>query len=114
MKHATIYPAALLAFASLGPAIATNAISGGYVTNLTYKEIYLVFQLRDKGSNSCAPCPRDPVNLHSGGYCWISTTDSGEVALLLDAQSHNLRVSGRVESLNSDCLMYEMSLQNNR
>ena len=100
------------ALASMQPAKATNSISGGYVTNLTYKDAFFVFQLQVNGANSCVRCPRDPVGLYSGGYCWISATVKGEVSLLVEAEVHHLMLSGRVESLNSDCIMYQMSLQN--
>lgn len=100
------------ALASMQWATASDAIPGGYVTNLTYKDAYFVFQVRDKGSNSCAPCPRDPVGLYSGGYCWVSATVKGEVSLLVEADVHHLMVSGRVESSSSDCTVYQMSLQN--
>ena len=102
----------LITSAAMRPAIATNAIPGGYVTNLTYKDAYFVFQLQDNGSNSCAPCPKDPVGLFPGGYCWISATITGEVSLLEEADVHHLMVSGRVQSLNSNCAVYQMSLQN--
>lgn len=101
-----------IALASMPSANATDAIPGGYVTNLTYKDAYFVFQLRDKGSNSCAACPKDPVGLHSGGYCWVSATIRAEVSLLIEAEVHHLMVSGRVESSGSNCAVYQMSLQN--
>ena len=112
MQKSSLTTLLLIALASMQSAKATNAIPGGYVTNLTYKDVYFVFQLQDNGSNSCAPCPRDPVGLYAGGYCWISATAKGEVALLVAAEVHHLIVSGRVESLSSDCTVYQMSLQN--
>ena len=113
MLKSSVTALLLIALASMQSARATNAISAGYVTNLTYKDVYFVFQLQEKGSNSCAPCPRDPVGLYAGGYCWISATAKGEVAMLMAAEVHHLTVRGRVESLTTDCIMYQMSLQNN-
>jgi hypothetical protein len=114
VRKVTVTALCLIALASMHSANATNAVSGGYVTHLTYKDAYFVFQLQRHGANSCAPCPRDPVGLHAGGYCWISATITGEVSLLEDAIVHHLMVGGRVESLNSDCAVYQMSLHNTR
>ncbi len=33
--------------------------------------------------------------------------------MLMAAEVHHLTVRGRVESLTTDCIMYQMSLQNN-
>ncbi len=100
------------ALALAQPTKATNSISGGHVTNLTYKDAFFVFQVQANGTNSCAPCPIDPVGLYAGGYCWISATVKGEVSLLVTADVHHIMLSGRVESLSSDCTMYQMALQN--
>lgn len=112
MRKVILNAVLVIALTAGQTAIATNAISDGYVTNLTYKDAYFVFELQNKGSNSCAPCPRDPVGLHAGGYCWVSATIDGEVSLLEEAEVHHLKVSGRVESLSSDCAVYQMTLQN--
>ena len=111
MRKVILNAILVIALAAGQTAMATNAISAGYVTNLTYKDAYFVFQLQNNGSNSCAPCPRDPVELHAGGYCWVSATMDGEVSLLEEAAVHHLMVSGRVESLSSDCAVYQMTLQ---
>ena len=103
--------AAVLAAIAVSPvALASDPVAAGLLTNLTYRSNYLLFQLVANGSNSCANCPADPAGMGGGGYCWISTTQSSRIAMVLEAQAAGLLVGGRVNAMASDCTVYQMTL----
>lgn len=91
-------------------ALASDPIAAGDVTNLTYRSNYILFQVVNNGVNSCANCPADPAGLGNGGYCWVATTQTAEIAIILAAQSQNSLVSGRVNALATDCTVYQMTV----
>lgn len=93
-------------------AFASDPVAAGSVAALTYRDGYVLFQLTSSGVNSCAPCPADPAGLGSGAYCWISTSLSAQIAMLLEAQAEGLAVGGRVNGISSDCTVYQMTVQN--
>lgn len=91
-------------------ALASDPIAAGSVTNLTYRDSYVLFQLESSGTNSCSKCPTDPAGLGAGGYCWISTSVSAQIAMLLQAYAEGLAVGGRVNGISSDCTVYQMTI----
>jgi hypothetical protein len=93
------------------PAAATDQIPTGQLAGITSREGYLMFIVRtNAGINVCAACPPDPGHLSAGGFCWVADSDATKITMLLNAKDRGSRVSGRVESLTSDCTMYQLQL----
>lgn len=101
----------LLTFAASG-SYASDAISSGTVSLLTMRESYVMFRLiNSSGENLCAPCPPDPGNFNSGGYCWIPESEKAKLGTLYLARAQGITISGRVPSLATNCNMVQMTLR---
>jgi hypothetical protein len=107
---------ALFAFARclMPSAYATDPVAAGKVSSLSLRNnggtaIYVTFQLTNGSTNSCSPCPGDPAGMASGGYCWISPSQTTQLAILLSAKMAGLTVSGRVNGITSDCTVYQLN-----
>lgn len=92
---------------------ATDPVSAGTISALTYRGGYVMFQLKSGSTNHCAPCPADPAQFNSGAYCWIAQTQRTQLAILLSAKATGLTVSGRVTGISSDCTLYQMTVADN-
>lgn len=90
---------------------ATDPLASGYVTTLTYRGGYYIFQITKNGANSCQPCPGDPGLATGANYCWISETKTAQIAMLLMARAQGLEVRGRVTGITTDCAIYQMTIQ---
>jgi hypothetical protein len=95
------------------PSSATDAVGPGLISDLTYREGYLMFQLVSGGVNACGPCPGDPGHFTGGGFCWIAQTQTVQIAAFLEAKALCLVLSGRVNGLTTDCTVYQMSVSDN-
>jgi len=91
-------------------ALASDPIAAGSVANLTNRGDYVLFEVVSGQTNSCANCPPDPAGLGPGGYCWVATSQTLEVQMILTAMAHGLLFSGRVYSLATDCTVYQITL----
>lgn len=90
---------------------ASDPLASGYVTTLTYRGGYYIFQITKNGVNSCQPCPGDPGQATGANYCWISETRTAQIAMLLMARAQGLEVRGRVNGITTDCTIYQMTIQ---
>src|SRR5690242_16412933 len=106
--------AALILALTAAPTLATDAIGRGMVSSVTWRANYVMFAVVSSGpgpaANLCAPCPADPSNLASGGFCWISVTETTAIQMLLLARTNNKYINGRVVSLTTDCTMYQLQI----
>src|SRR5947208_7184380 len=113
MRKMILAGSVLVLVAANPPAAATDAVAAGLVSGLTYREGYVMFQLKGGASNSCSPCPYDPGHFAGGTYCWIAQTQNVQIAMLLQAKAQGLMVSGRVNAIASDCTVYQMTVADN-
>jgi len=89
---------------------ATDPVSLGTISGLTYRGGYVMFQLISGTTNSCAPCPGDPGAYAPGSFCWIPTSNAAQMSVLLVAKAEGLAVSGRVTGITTDCTVYQMTV----
>jgi hypothetical protein len=100
----------LLSFASA--ADGSDALSPGYVSNLSYRAGYVMFSIiGSNGTNACSACPTDPGSM-SAQNCWIAQSQTAELSILLLASAQGKMVSGRVNAFATDCTVYQLNVQN--
>ncbi len=92
-----------------GSAFATEAIDQGEIKKLAYRASHVLFQVNDGTTNKCGSCAADPAGYHSGGFCWVQSSNTTLVSLLMSAQAQKATFKGRVTSWTT-CELYQAEI----
>ena len=95
-------------FVPLG-AFATEQIDAGKLERFSYRNNYILFRVSDGTTNYCAPCGADPAAYASGAYCWVQTSNTSLVSLLLSVEAQGKSIVARVVSW-TDCRVYQLRI----
>ena len=94
---------------SAGSTWDTEAIGAGRITDITYREAYVIFRVVGDAGNHCAPCPADPGNYGIGQRCWIPASEQVLTSMVLVAKSQAKTVRARVRDW-TNCEIYQFTI----
>lgn len=99
----------LVIFSTCFSATASDNLSPSIISKLSYRGGYILFELNNNGTNSCAPCPTDPSGFGSK-KCWVSEDKKVQVSMILAAHAQGKKLEGRVNGLTTNCEIYQMTI----